>query len=142
MPGNNPSNHATRLKPGHAVGANTRWQKGGPSPCPGGKTKLQRQFEEGLVQAFVGPDPIATAEWLAGLLRTACEKSEPWAVQLAFARMAPQTLDVRLSRGEDEPQQDFSVLSDEELATYERLLKRTIGAVEATEGGAGQALLT
>ncbi len=134
MPNLNPQNSATRLKPGHTTGTATRWQKGGPSPNPSGKSKLQRQFEQALADALVGDDPEARAKELAEIAWGAGRAGEAWAVTLLFQRLAPQAIDVRMSRGRDEQDElDWSKLTTEEIKTIEAIFERQ--AITSGEGG-------
>ncbi len=124
-----------RFEKGVGGGVNTRWQKGGPSPNPGGKTKLQRQFEQALTEALVGEDPPARAKELAEIVWNGARRNEAWAVQMLFQRLAPQAIDVRMSRGRGEGDEiDYSKLSDDDIRVLEAILQRQ--AIAGGEGGA------
>lgn len=123
-----------RFEKGVGGGVNTRWRKGGASPNPGGKTKLQRQFEQALTDALVGDDPAASAKELADIAWSAARSGQAWAVALLFARLAPQAIDVRMSRGRDEGDEiDYSKLSDDDIRALEAILQRQ--ALAGGEGG-------
>lgn len=82
------------------IGKATQFQAGR-SGNPGGKTKRQAQFEAALADALVSEDPAARAAELAEITWTAARKSEPWAVQLLFNRLAPQTFTMRMETTPD-----------------------------------------
>jgi hypothetical protein len=96
----------------------------GQSGNPGGIHRLRREFDAVLADALMGQDPIASAQELATIAWKAARKHESWAVTLLFQRLAPQPLNVRVSRGEDEHALDYSKLTDEELKTLEGIFAR------------------
>lgn len=121
--------HATRFKKGH-VGPH--WAPG-QSGNPGGTNRLRREFDAALADALMGQDPAASAQ-LATIAWKAARKNEAWAVQLLFQRLAPQPLNVRVSRGEDDEHAlDYSKLTDEELKTLEGIFARQ-GLIEGESG--------
>ncbi len=85
---------------------------------------MRREFDAALADALMGENPAASAAELAAIAWRAARKHEPWAVQLLYQRLAPQPLNVRVSRGEDEHALDYSKLTDEELKTLEGIFAR------------------
>ncbi len=122
------------------IGKSTQWTPG-KSGNPGGKTRKQAQFEAALADALIGDDPVARAQELSDVVWKAARQSEPWAVQLLFHRLAPQTFSMRLEAAPDVRQtqevflQALAVLPDEQRYAVARRLMDLDRALEAGADG-------
>lgn len=135
MPNTNPANSLTRWKPGKSGNPGGLW-KPGQSGNAAGKSKLRIQFQTMFANALLTDDPEAASRELSTIVWEAARKHEAWAVTLLYSRILPTDFNVRISRGEDEPEQiDYSRLTDEEIRTLEALLERATGATAQIEGG-------
>lgn len=122
------------------MGEKTRFPPG-ISGNPGGKSKKQRQFEVALADALISADPVERARELSDITWAAARKFEPWAVQLLFARLAPQTFSMRLETAPDASRmqetflQALSGLPDEHRYAVARKLIELDRALEASNDG-------
>ena len=142
MPNSNPQNHLTRMKPGKSGNPGGVWQKG-QSGNPAGMSKLRIQFQRMFADALLTDEPEKASRELSTIVWEAARKHEAWAVTLLYSKIVPADFNVRISRGEDEPDQlDYSKLTDEEIRTLEALLERATGAPAQIESGESQAIIS
>jgi hypothetical protein len=135
MPNSNPANSLTRIKPGQIANPKGLWQKG-QSGNPAGMSKLRIRFQAMFANALLTDDPEAASRELSAIVWEAARKHEAWAVTLLYSRILPTDFNVRISRGEDEPDQlDYDKLTDEEIRILEALLERATGATAQIESG-------
>ena len=88
------SNHG--FKPRNQHGRQTQFQKG-KSGCPGGKSGLQKEFEDNFYAAIFEPQLVTVA---IEKLRAAVERGEQWALHLYFSKARPtQPVKLEVSRG-------------------------------------------
>jgi hypothetical protein len=89
-----------------------------------------------FANALLTDDPEAASRELSAIVWEAARKHEAWAVTLLYSRILPTDFNVRISRGEDEPDQlDYDKLTDEEIRILEALLERATGATAQIESG-------
>jgi hypothetical protein len=108
---------------GNSAGAATRWQPG-QSGNPGGKTQRRIQFEEALADALAGDNPEERAQELADICWAGARKGEAWSVQLLFARLSPQPVNVKMEVERVRDEIDFSKFTDAEMEAFGRILDR------------------
>ncbi len=112
------------FRPGKSGNPSTQFQPG-QSGNPHGRSKLQREFDEALTQALITENPVQRAQELAEIAWKAARKGEAWAVNLLFARLSPQSINVRLSRGQDDDDPlDYGKLTEQEIHTIEAIFER------------------
>lgn len=111
-------NPATRFKPGNPY----RWQPGGQSPNPTGcVSKSRREFNRLFIDALAAG---GTPEEAADLVWKAARAAEPWAIQLIFAKLAPETPSLRLIHEKGDNEFDYSRLSDQQIEQLENILEQ------------------
>ena len=121
-------NPKTKFKAGNPH----RWQPG-QSGNPAGIARSRRTFEETFYHALIEQ---GSADEAASLLWEGARKREPWAIQALLQRLAPETKQFKLTHGvEDESPLDFTRLTDDELAEYERLVERATVPPQGSEDG-------
>ncbi len=107
-----------------------KWQPG-QSGNPKGRPKKGRTFTDAL-EAKGTPAELAELAWKATL------NGEPWAIQMIFNRLEPQTTQLKLTHEKsDGPTIDYSRLTDSEIEQLESLLERATGAIAELEDGEG-----
>jgi len=130
-------------KRGQSANPARQWQAG-QSGNPAGKPHLRVVFERELADALAGDDPPVRAQELADIAWKAARKGEPWAVQLLFARLAPQPFELRVGAAE----QDFrgavvAALKDQpdevRFAIARRLFDMDSNLIDAEAASDGQA---
>jgi hypothetical protein len=142
MPNSNPANSPTRWKPGKSGNPGGLW-KPGQSGNAAGKSKLRVQFQTMFADALLTDDPEKASRELSTIVWEAARKHEAWACTLLYSRILPTDFNVRISRGDDEPEQlDYTKLTDEEIEILERLLERATGATPQIEVGESQAIIS
>src|SRR5579872_6323589 len=83
-----------------------------------------------------------TPEELAALAWKAARDGEPWAIQMIYNRLEPQSAHVQLTHEEDnEDPIDYRRLTNEDIGKLESLLRRASTPVEEIEGGEGEATI-
>jgi len=134
----------TKFKPGQSgnpkekfkAGNQYRWQPG-QSGNPAGIARSRLQFEEAFYASLIEQ---GAADEAASLLWECARQREPWAIQALLQRLAPETKQIKLTRGvDDEPTIDYTRLRDEELDQLERLLERARLPSASSQNGEGQA---
>jgi hypothetical protein len=107
-----------------------KWQPG-QSGNPKGRPKKGRTFTDAL-EAKGTPAELAELPWKAA------RNGEPWAIQMIFNRLEPQTTQLKLTHEKsDGPTIDYSRLTDSEIEGLESLLERATGAIAKLEDGEG-----
>ena len=107
-----------------------KWQPG-QSGNPKGRPKKGRTFTDAL-EAKGTPAELAELAWKAA------RNGEPWAIQMIFYRLEPQTTQLKLTHEKsDGPTIDYSRLIDSEVEGLESLLERATGAIAKLEDGEG-----
>jgi hypothetical protein len=95
--------------------------------------RLRARFEQWFYSEMTDPQ-IARDAFDA--LKAALRAREPWAHAIYWQRMLPpDSLNVRVSRGNDYEQFDYTKLSDAELEAMERILERARVPIAQIEGG-------
>jgi hypothetical protein len=121
-------NPRTRFQPGNRH----RWQPG-QSGNPDGIARRRLEFEKMFYEALLGQ---GAAEEAASLLWDAARDREPWAIQALLQRLAPETKQINLTHGLQDEELDYGQLTDEELATLERIAERAKVQTGFSESGA------
>ena len=121
-------NPKTRFKPGNPH----RWQPG-QSGNPEGIARRRLEFEKAFYESLLGQ---GAAEEAASLLWDAARDREPWAIQALLQRLAPETKQINVTHGLQDEEFDYEQLSDEELATLERIAERAKVQPAFSESGA------
>src|SRR5262245_49464308 len=85
-------NPKTKFKPGNPH----RWQPG-QSGNPAGISRSRLQFEERFYQCLLEQ---GAADEAAALLWQCARNREPWAVQALLQRLAPETKQIHLTKGQ------------------------------------------
>jgi hypothetical protein len=109
-----------------------RWKKGH-SGNPKGRPKHGYTFTDAL-RAHGTPEELAELAWKAA------REGAPWAIQMIFNRLEPQS--AQLSHPQESTHansNDYSRLTTDELRQLESLLERARNRVAQTEGGEGPA---
>jgi hypothetical protein len=135
---------SSKFQPGQSGNPQTTFKKGnrycwqsGQSGNPAGIARNRLQFEEKFYAALIEQ---GAADEAAFLLWDCAREREPWAVQALLQRLAPETKQIKLTHGEnDDPQIDYTRLSDEDLRQLESLLERATVPTGTSEDGEGQA---
>ena len=86
-------------KPGRSANPARQWQPG-QSGNAAGKPMRRILFERALADALAGEDVEAAAGELAEIAWKGARCGEAWAVQLLFARLAPQPMELRVGAAE------------------------------------------
>ena len=107
-----------------------RWNKGH-SGNPKGRPKREHTFTDAL-RAHGSPMELAQLVW------EAARKGAPWAIQMIFNRLEPQSAQVNISQEPsiDYPT-DYSRLTNDEVQQLESLLERARSRVADIEGREG-----
>ena len=116
----------------HALQAAGQY-KGLPGVCPVRSSRACRaaRFTD-AVEAKGTPAELAELAWKAA------RNGEPWAIQMIFNRLEPQTTQLKLTHEKsDGPTIDYSRHIDSEVEGLESLLERATGAIAELEDGEG-----
>lgn len=134
----------TKYKPGRSGNPKTQFQPGNPyrwqpgqSGNPAGVARIRVEFEEALYRSLLEQ---GSPEEVSSLLWECARKHEPWAILALLQRAAPQTHQLKVTH-DNEPQIDYSRLTDSEIADLEKLFERARTPVAAPESGEGEAEL-
>ena len=105
-----------------------RWNKG-QSGNPTGRPKRGLAFSETL-RAQGTPDELAELAWKAA------REGAPWAIQMIFNRLEPQSAQINLTQeNPDANPTDYSRLTTDEIQKLEGLLERARDRATKIEGG-------
>ncbi len=105
-----------------------QWTKGR-SGNPKGRPKRGHSFSDAL-------DAKGTAEELAELAWKAAREGEPWAIQMIYNRLEPQSAQLNLTHEVNHGNRiDYKRLTTEEINLLESLLERASTPVEELESG-------
>jgi hypothetical protein len=106
-----------------------RWSKGH-SGNPKGRPKHEHTFTETL-RAHGTPEELAELAWHAA------RNGAPWAIQMIFNRLEPQSAQANISQESNHATNptDYSRLTTDEIQQLECLLERARNRVADIEGG-------